>query len=1066
MSDLDALLERSRKPGAFAERKRFTLSRNKAVEKMRQFSLRHPTQYLLELISGAVFAGARWIFVDIAGGQMTVGWIGGRTLKPGEVDGIFDYLFSDQLDPKRRHLHQIAVAVNALLQQKPRLIRLESGGMSGAVRLDLNSAGIGEVGVPKDAMQGTYVHVTLGTSGWLGRFVGTAPSATELVELGCMYCPVPIFLNGSGPLGWDRGTPLTNFGRGEHAAFAADGRDGWVTDVGPHGGEFEIVVGGVRVVTRNLPEIGRGFSGVIRDDGLRKTADMSDIVEDERFRTMLATVQPHATRLRRRLRPTYRPPALPPVKAPTSAKQKTKKKRRKRAKARTIPIDRGVRFLGRGERCTVDDLQELPSDAPLFWMPPDELAGVDVTPYFPYRVLLLGPRQIVEFARRFDHLKPKRIEMKDLKFVRDQLAKSVRFHKVRVVTSYGKVEFRLYEAGPMPAFRTGTAVEVPVFHDGELWFRMQVPVVAPRVSAACYSDRGPDGGNREELATEIAATVARNLWRLIPKGGALDPPKRALLVALLGAQLRPFFVAVDDTIELQGLLSPGTPEERARLLSAPLTKGGITARDLLALPGTDRVLDCDADDLAVLAPLEEWLGAGHLRCEAMGVAPVCEVYSNGVYWRVGPAHDGDPVRAFLALGMTFQPAPRDGFQAIDGPIEILYGGVRPGFEADLEPGWDLLVKTLAGQERLGLQEAFASHESRRRADLRSLALLALRLRRPDGLPVLQATHGTWLSGSSVRRALLMARGGPEVLEAGTVAVSGDELRLLAESGKPRLRFDDPPEVWSQRPGPDDPDWLVTVEVDSAEAVGWLGLRYPFDPTGSVLMRRGGSIWAVSSLDRHLQCHGMVRARGDRVERGVGTLHREAAKLVGNLVKLFRHRDRARREAAHSYGRQIAWLAHHSGAAVLPMKLATRVAERLPVTDADGAEWGTFRLWLVTDPSLRPAISGLPEVQRRKAPPAVGALEGRIALAVSRVDPALGVRVRHSEDIQAMVVVSLLPPLLVVLNARHPVISAANAGDRDAVGLLLIAVVRRLYEIRRRSDSLDFLQMQAAALRSF
>ena len=56
MSQLDALLARSKQPGQFVERKAFSLAREKAVEKMREFSLRHPEQYVLELIQAAVFA--------------------------------------------------------------------------------------------------------------------------------------------------------------------------------------------------------------------------------------------------------------------------------------------------------------------------------------------------------------------------------------------------------------------------------------------------------------------------------------------------------------------------------------------------------------------------------------------------------------------------------------------------------------------------------------------------------------------------------------------------------------------------------------------------------------------------------------------------------------------------------------------------------------------------------------------------------------------------------------------------------------------------------------------------
>ena len=66
MSQLDELIARSRAPGAFVERKRFTLSRAKAIEKQREYALRHPQQYILELVQAAVLAGATYIALDVS----------------------------------------------------------------------------------------------------------------------------------------------------------------------------------------------------------------------------------------------------------------------------------------------------------------------------------------------------------------------------------------------------------------------------------------------------------------------------------------------------------------------------------------------------------------------------------------------------------------------------------------------------------------------------------------------------------------------------------------------------------------------------------------------------------------------------------------------------------------------------------------------------------------------------------------------------------------------------------------------------------------------------------------
>ena len=119
MSQLDDLIARSRAPGHFVERRRFTLSRDKAIEKQREFALRHPKQYIPELIQAAVFCGATYIAIDARPHSVLVAWVGGRRIEDKELENLLDYLFADRGDERYRHLVQLAVGVNAILQRKP-----------------------------------------------------------------------------------------------------------------------------------------------------------------------------------------------------------------------------------------------------------------------------------------------------------------------------------------------------------------------------------------------------------------------------------------------------------------------------------------------------------------------------------------------------------------------------------------------------------------------------------------------------------------------------------------------------------------------------------------------------------------------------------------------------------------------------------------------------------------------------------------------------------------------------------------------------------------------------------
>ncbi|MEQ1507804.1 MAG: hypothetical protein ABMB14_36585, partial [Myxococcota bacterium] len=226
MSTLDALLARSRSPGTFVERRSFTLSRDKAIAKQREFALRHPRQYLLELVQAAVFAGATYMAVDTRPQSLLVAWVGGPVLGPRELENLFDYLFADRGDGRWRHLVQLAIGVNALLQREPRLLRIESGDGQRAFRLDLDRAGRATIGEPSEPIHGTYLYAEY-TLGWLARFTSSGPTEEQqLVEERCLYTPIPILVNGLAPFGYRGTRHITVFGAKAWEPFDAGGRRG------------------------------------------------------------------------------------------------------------------------------------------------------------------------------------------------------------------------------------------------------------------------------------------------------------------------------------------------------------------------------------------------------------------------------------------------------------------------------------------------------------------------------------------------------------------------------------------------------------------------------------------------------------------------------------------------------------------------------------------------------------------------------------------------------------------------------------------------------------------------
>ena len=204
MSAIEELIARSRAPGTFVERRQFTLSREKALEKLRDFSLRNPRQYILELIQAAVFSGATYIAVDINKERLLVAWVGGRPYTATELEQIMDYIFADRGEMSTRHLTQLAIGLNALLKRNPKLIRIESGDGSprGTARMDLNPDGEGALGLPETGLAGTYILVEY-PRGWLPSLSRRQFHEEEgVIETRCLYVPVPILLNGRAPFGY------------------------------------------------------------------------------------------------------------------------------------------------------------------------------------------------------------------------------------------------------------------------------------------------------------------------------------------------------------------------------------------------------------------------------------------------------------------------------------------------------------------------------------------------------------------------------------------------------------------------------------------------------------------------------------------------------------------------------------------------------------------------------------------------------------------------------------------------------------------------------------------------
>jgi len=890
--NVDALIERSRRPGAFVERRRFTLSRDKAIEKLREFSLRDPAQYVLELVQAAVFAGATYIAVESRPERVLVAWVGGRRLREAELTQLFDYLFADRGDPSQRHLVQLAIGMNAILQRKPRVLRVESGDgtFDHTLRLEVSGLSDARLGEPETGLAGTYVMAEHRHGHWK-KWLGRSWTPEEgMVEERCHYTPVPILLNGRAPFGYRASRAISVHGLPDQLAFDEGELRGVLAIPWGHGDGrgVRVVVGGVWVTTTSLPELGvvppgavpdrdrRPYkrapfeetielAGVVCDDRLRKTADQGDVVRDRRFHRMVDAVRPHATRLLRTVADDYHPAAGTPE-----------------AATETEPT--WLHLLGPAARVRPAELAHAPA---VFRVSPDAspalVAAADPA-NLPCPVVVSDDEQAAELSERHGLLANPLRSPEDVAFVREVLR---RRQDLLVVSpphaaDTPAVVIQLNRRGSAPCWgRSMRGVPALLVVDGAASALAELDLVLPGVSVRVTAVA-------EDAGWEQAATQAllEALPQLIEGGGVVaDDLAAAALAATTWLRQR----------------DHGSPE--ILLADARLTRwrhlaleGGPSFERLLELSSVERSEAVSERALACLAPLDHLLGGGHVWCSTH--PPTACAGRRGDAWEV--------VRWDEAAGLD----------------ELLWA--QPAFHA--QPPLPAHLTRLEGPDSL-VGHAGAPHDT-----AEGLRLL-LRIVAKDA-------------------------------QAATDPVRARQLAQLSrlcqvEHTPPRpprlIPVDDPASVWAG-----EGRWVVRLEVEAPGVTGWIGLRAPFDATGSVLVRRFTELRALPDVEAQHPCHGLLEHSGlgpfpyELVRLAVLRLYLQlsTARLAPDLVPVARrYREHARQadreEPAHGL-EQIAARVERAFAAVaepLAVLLEVNHGQKQAVkarAEADASTW-RFRL---------------------------------------------------------------------------------------------------------------------------
>lgn len=303
MSNIDAIIARSRQPGEFSERQSFTVSRDRAIRKMREFALADPYYYVLELIQAAIASRATHVDMRIDSNTFILSYVGGGFRKP-ELSQIFDFLFASKAEVETGAIRQLALGINALMRFEPEQIIIESGDgtLAGTTRVEINQrTNMVDVGTPEAALNGTFLRAqgmqrakVRGQSTLKPTLYG--PEETAAIEARCLAAPVPIIVNSHSVFGFasirtpNLGgyTQVIKFDEGDlYGSIGLARRE--------HNQVFRLLTWGVWVESVEFPLVeGHGFGGIITFNELNKTADHAAIVKDQRYQELWARVRVYA----------------------------------------------------------------------------------------------------------------------------------------------------------------------------------------------------------------------------------------------------------------------------------------------------------------------------------------------------------------------------------------------------------------------------------------------------------------------------------------------------------------------------------------------------------------------------------------------------------------------------------------------------------------------------------------------------------------------------------------------------------------------------------------------------
>ena len=938
MSSLDALLERSNNPGSAVERHRFTLARDKAVEKMRDSALRDPRRAFVEVMAGAQLTGADYLGVNTDDEQILIAWVGGTDITALELENLFDYLFADQTNRQTRHLQQLAVGINGLLNGQASSIRIEvgDGTLEGSVRVDLAADGSAVLLDPTTPLDGGYVAATRPWS--LRSYFRNSPALLEkgIIEELFQYTTVPILLNGDAPFGVQRNA--TPFLTGPSATVVRT--ENFTAQLHVHrghgAGTLVPVIGGARVAPVPIGELlGDDLRVVAIHNGLRKTADMAEIALDAQWWRMLHELRPHADALRKAIRgpDVDIPPPLPPIPAEDVATDETE-----RVEAANTPLEPLFELLPSltpRRSWRVQDLAQLPTTMPILWaLPRDvDLLGADADPAVaPWPMLELPSGQARALRAALPSHSVTRVgSAADLRYLRTVASRAASMAEATVSLQHlgigGSLTVRLHQGTCGPCWEPTTLGLVPtaIVVDGRTRSLGYMPLRIDNISVVvslktltptAYASLWQDSGTTPErrLSAMLVDATLSAVWKIVEREHFRpeEPSHVHFVTSVLANHLEAQFVQTESGTQVAVTLPVRSGRAASRLLDFPLAQAGgetLTAHHLAELATQCRSVRLDLPSSPSLRQIADGFAPGALLEPFDTVSSAAVLHYNGHVWgRLYHKHLPADSQSLILLKTHAEPTPLPTSKLFSATTWERIATPSPFVEVLHNKQYALRPDALAS----GLQRAATIGASLSPSPTLPLVRMTLAAMLNDPVVAPLTTADRHPISAAEPHLRVVALGGPHVQSRTVVELSWHELQALQVLRSQRrlppaeLLHDDPPETWHQLL--EEPGWLLRVKVDLPAYSGCLGFRLPFDPTGGLLVETpSGRI----SADLSVPCHGVVwttaDASGSRLPPELlDALEIRSLELLRQLAELLAtNDDKTLHDTAEAYARTLA-----------------------------------------------------------------------------------------------------------------------------------------------------------------